>query len=59
MTAHVENGQPLPRSLYDKMIAAKNFQAGLQTLRQVEFALLDMTASSGGNQRCCFCAIRH
>ena len=42
MTAHVENGQPLPRSLYDKMIAAKNFQAGLQTLRQVEFALLDM-----------------
>lgn len=42
MTAHAETGQPLPRTLYDKMIAAKNFQSGLQTLRQVEFALFDM-----------------
>ncbi|WMW82136.1 M3 family metallopeptidase [Undibacterium cyanobacteriorum] len=42
MSAHVETEQALPRSLYDKMIAAKNFQAGLQTLRQVEFALFDM-----------------
>jgi oligopeptidase A len=42
MTAHVDTGAPLPRALYDKMIAAKNFQAGLQTLRQVEFALFDM-----------------
>ncbi|GGC09345.1 oligopeptidase A [Oxalicibacterium flavum] len=42
MTAHAETGQPLPRALYDKMIAAKNFQSGLQTLRQVEFALFDM-----------------
>jgi oligopeptidase A len=42
MTAHAETGQPLPRNLYDKMIAAKNFQAGLQTLRQVEFSLFDM-----------------
>jgi oligopeptidase A len=42
MTAHAENGQPLPRALFDKMIAAKNFQSGLQTLRQVEFALFDM-----------------
>ncbi|MFM2119154.1 MAG: hypothetical protein RL722_622, partial [Pseudomonadota bacterium] len=39
MTAHVETGEPLPRALYDKMIAAKNFQSGMQTLRQVEFAL--------------------
>ena len=42
MTAHVETGQPLPRALFDKMLAAKNFQSGLQTLRQIEFALLDM-----------------
>ncbi|WP_404299316.1 M3 family metallopeptidase [Alicycliphilus denitrificans] len=42
MTAHVETGEPLPRALYDKMIAAKNFQAGMQTLRQIEFALFDM-----------------
>ena len=42
MTAHAETGASLPRALYDKMIAAKNFQSGLQTLRQVEFALFDM-----------------
>jgi oligopeptidase A len=42
MTAHVDTGAPLPRELFDKMIAAKNFQSGLQTLRQVEFALFDM-----------------
>ena len=42
MTAHAETGAALPRVLYDKMIAAKNFQSGLQTLRQVEFALFDM-----------------
>jgi oligopeptidase A len=42
MTAHVDTGEPLPRSLYDKMLAAKNFQSGLQTLRQVEFSLFDM-----------------
>ena len=42
MTAHVGTGEALPRALYDKMLAAKNFQSGLQTLRQVEFSLLDM-----------------
>jgi oligopeptidase A len=42
MTAHADTGAPLPRALFDKMIAAKNFQSGLQTLRQVEFALFDM-----------------
>jgi oligopeptidase A len=42
MTAHVDTGEPLPRALYDKMLAAKNFQSGLQTLRQVEMALFDM-----------------
>ncbi len=42
MTAHVETGAPLPRELFDKMTAAKNFQSGMQTLRQIEFALFDM-----------------
>jgi len=42
MTAHVETGEPLPRALFDKMIAAKNFQSGMATLRQIEFALFDM-----------------
>ncbi|WP_317202144.1 M3 family metallopeptidase [Janthinobacterium sp.] len=42
MTAHVATGEALPRALYDKMLAAKNFQSGLQTLRHVEFSLHDM-----------------
>jgi oligopeptidase A len=42
MTAHVDTGEPLPRALFDKMTAAKNFQSGMQTLRQVEFSLFDM-----------------
>jgi oligopeptidase A len=46
MTAHVETGEPLPRALFDKMLAAKNFQSGLQTLRQIEFALYDMRLHS-------------
>jgi len=46
MTAHVDTGEPLPRALYDKMLAAKNFQSGLQCLRQVEFALFDMLLHS-------------
>ncbi len=42
MTGHVETGEPLPRELFDKMLAAKNFQAGMQTVRQIEFSLFDM-----------------
>jgi oligopeptidase A len=42
LTAHVDTGEPLPRALHEKMVAAKNFQSGLATLRQVEFALFDM-----------------
>ncbi len=42
LTAHVDTGEALPRALYDKMLAAKNFQSGLQTLRQVELSLFDM-----------------
>jgi len=42
MTAHVESGEALPRNLFDKMLAARNFQSGMQTVRQIEFALSDM-----------------
>ena len=47
MTAHVDTDQPLPRALFDKMLAAKNFQSGLQTLRQIEFSLFDMLLHNG------------
>ena len=49
MTAHFETGEPLPRALFDKMLAAKNFQSGLQTLRQIEFSLFDMLLHTGHN----------
>jgi oligopeptidase A len=42
MTAHVDTGEHLPRALFEKMLAAKNFQSGLQMLRQIEFSLFDM-----------------
>ncbi len=42
MTRHVDTGEPLPRELFDKMLAAKNFQSGMATVRQVEMGLTDM-----------------
>jgi oligopeptidase A len=42
MTGHVETGAALPRALFEKMLAAKNFHNGLQFVRQLEFALFDM-----------------
>ncbi len=42
MSSHIDTGESLPRALFDKMIAAKNFQSGMQTLRQIEFSLCDM-----------------
>ena len=46
MTAHVDTGEPLPRELFDKMLAAKNFQSGMQTVRQLEFSLFDILLHS-------------
>ena len=46
MTRHVDTRAPLPRELFDKMIAAKNFQSGLAMLRQLEFAIFDMRLHS-------------
>ncbi|MCI4019413.1 M3 family metallopeptidase, partial [Klebsiella pneumoniae] len=42
MSAHEETGVPLPKELFDKMLAAKNFQRGMFLVRQMEFALFDM-----------------
>ena len=42
LARHVDTGEILPRELFDKMLAAKNFQGGMQTVRQLEFALFDM-----------------
>ena len=42
MTHHVDTGAALPKELFDKMLAAKNFQSGLGTLRQIEFSSFDM-----------------
>ena len=47
MTAHVDTGEPLPRALFDRMVAAKNFQSGMATVRQLEFGLFDMQLHSG------------
>jgi oligopeptidase A len=41
-TQHVQTGARLPRALFDRMYAARNFQSGMQTMRQLEFALFDL-----------------
>ncbi len=46
MSGHVDTGEPLPRELFDKMLAARNFQSGMLTVRQIEFALFDMLLHS-------------
>jgi oligopeptidase A len=46
MSAHIDTGAPLPRTLFDRMLAAKNFQSGLAMVRQLEFALFDMLLHS-------------
>ncbi|MBV6476952.1 MAG: Oligopeptidase A [Rhodocyclaceae bacterium] len=46
MTAHVDTGEPLPRALFDRMTAAKNFQGGMQIVRQLEFSLFDLLLHS-------------
>jgi oligopeptidase A len=42
LTAHAETGAPLPRELYERMSAARNFQNGLTLLRHCEYGLFDM-----------------
>lgn len=48
LSAHCQTGEPLPDALIAKLIAAKNFQSGMQTVRQIEFALFDMLLHQSG-----------
>ncbi|CAM4378030.1 MAG: Oligopeptidase A [Legionella sp.] len=41
LTAHVDTQEPLPEVLYERLLAAKNFQSAMATLRQMEFSLFD------------------
>ncbi len=46
MTGHVDTGEPLPRELFERMLAARNFQSGLSTIVQIESGLFDMLLHS-------------
>ncbi len=59
MSAHHQTGEVMPKALFDKMLAAKNFQSGLQTLRQVEFSLFDMLIHAQDKEDVDFMAIQH
>jgi len=41
MSGHYQTAEPLPDALFDKMLAAKNFQSGMIMVRQLEFSLFD------------------
>ncbi|HTN49102.1 MAG TPA: M3 family metallopeptidase [Burkholderiaceae bacterium] len=47
LTAHVDCGAQLPRALFDRLLAARHFQSGYYTMRQIEFALFDMLLHAG------------
>lgn len=49
MSSHVNTGEPLPRALFDKLLAARNYQSGMQTVRQIEFSLFDMRIHNQAN----------
>jgi len=51
MTSHVETAKRIPRALFERMRAAKNFQSGMQFVRQLEFALFDMRLHHGYDPR--------
>ena len=46
MSRHVDTGERIPRALFDKLVAAKNFQGGMGFVRQLEFAIFDMRLHS-------------
>lgn len=47
MSGHFETGAKLPAELFDKLVAARQFQSGLQVVRQLEFALFDIVLHLG------------
>lgn len=48
LSGHFRSGTPLPRELRERLIAGRNFQAAMQMLRQVEFALFDIRLHTRG-----------
>jgi oligopeptidase A len=46
LTSHIETKETLPKDLYERMKAARNFQSGMQTVRQIEFSLFDILLHS-------------
>jgi oligopeptidase A len=46
LTEHVERGEKLPRPLFDRIIAARNFHSGMHLVRQIEFGLFDLRLHS-------------
>jgi len=46
LSGHIETGESIPDTLFTRMLSAKNFQSGMQMLRQIEFALFDMLLHS-------------
>ena len=48
MSGHVDTGAPLPRALFDRMVAAKNFHAGMHFIRQLQLALFDLELHMAG-----------
>ena len=51
LTSHVQTGEKLPRQLFEKMLAAKNFQSAMAMVRQLEFGLFDMLLHTQFNAR--------
>ena len=47
ISGHHESGEPLPKELVDRLKKAKNFQAGMLLLRQIEFATFDIAIHKG------------
>lgn len=47
LAGHYQTGEPLPDELIDRILAARTFQSGYATLRQVNFGMLDMTLHKG------------
>jgi oligopeptidase A len=49
ITAHIDSGEVLPQELFDKVLAARHYQSGLQMLRQLEFSIYDLQLHSTFN----------
>ncbi len=46
ISAHVETGEPLPQAELERLLGSRTYQAGMQTVRQLEFALFDLRIHS-------------